>query len=71
MTQPVIVDPDELNAASTVPGDTEATVTACYTFTALAYTMQSGFEPERAPVAAAAEFTVTYSDSWRLTAITN
>ena len=45
--------------------DTEATVTACYIFIALSYTMQSGFEPERTP-AAAAEFTVTYGDSLRL-----
>ena len=53
-------------SVSAAAADTEATVTACYTFTSLAYTMQSGFEPERPPVAAAAEFTVTYGDSWRL-----
>jgi len=59
------------SVSAATDADTEATVTACYTFTALSYTMQSGFEPERTPAAAAAEFTVTYSDSWRLTAITN
>jgi len=50
---------------------TAATVSACYTFTALTYTMESGFDPVRTPAAAQADFGLTHTDTWYLHSITN
>jgi hypothetical protein len=50
---------------------TTATVNACYTFTALTYTMESGFDPVRSPAAATADFALVYTDTWYLHSITN
>ena len=53
--------------------DTEATVAACYTFTALSYTIESGWDAIRTPAAAQADFSLVHNaatDTWRLHAIT-
>lgn len=50
---------------------TDATVTACYTYTALRYTMESGYDPVRTPSAASADFALVYDDTWKLRAITD
>ena len=60
------------SARVTAATDVEATVLACYTFTSLRYTIESGWDPIRTPAAAQADFTLTHFDAtgtWRLHAI--
>lgn len=58
------------NAISTAT-DTEATVAACYTYSMLTNTLESGEGPVATPAAAAADFTLVRADVWYLHAITN
>ena len=50
--------------------DTAATVSACYTFTALTTTIASGSDPIRTPAAAEADFGLVRTDTWYLRSIT-
>jgi len=61
----------QLASAAAASAPAGATVTACYTFTALTYTVESGTEPARTPAAAVADFSLTRTDTWYLHAITN
>ena len=59
--------------SATAATDTEATVAACYTFTALSYTIESGWDAIRTPAAAQADFSLVHdapTDTWRVHAIT-
>ena len=65
---------DTLTLASTAlteKSPTDATITACYTFTARTYTLDSGVDPIRTPAAAAADFALVRTDTWYLHSITH